>query len=154
MKRILIVTLLLTALAACAADDVETELVAPGEHVLLPAPAAPGNYQIGTTIMPTGICEGYVPAFDTNAMLKADHTVRLTDWTNRVFAGTWAPETGGFALQPLPGQLDYLGTNWSVPAVTHFVASSTPGVYRATIEWRDATRPQERCFFPTVFILQ
>ena len=47
--------------------------------------------------------------------------------------------------------VDRWDENWSVPAATHFLLTS-PGRYDAIVEWRDATRPTVRCFFPTDFI--
>lgn len=113
------------------------------------APAMPGEYEGGSSWMPTQRCEGYLPPV-THLSLKADGSAQVADGDNRAWDSTWTGEPSGFALQPLPGQLDRWDENWSVPAVTHFLLTS-PGKYEAIVEWRDATRPTVRCFFPTDF---
>jgi len=138
----------------CLAKDTtcESDICTTSAPALVPAPAMAGEYAGGSVLMPTSICEGYLPAV-THLTLNSNGTARVTDGDNRVYATTWSGEPNGFVLQALPGQLDYLGENWSTPAATHFV-QTTAGKYEATVEWRDATRSQVRCFFPTAFIRQ
>jgi hypothetical protein len=113
----------------------------------LSAPATAAEYEASTSLVTSARCDGYLPALE-HLTLKSNGQAQATDWDNRVFASTWMAEPTGFALQPLPGQLDRWNENWSVPAVMHFVQTA-PGAFAATLEWRDATRPMERCFFPT-----